>query len=236
MTRFALLLSLLAVGALGLVACDDDGETATTEPEVITSAFGAGGRVAGPNAPDACGDYHGKRPGGFHVRIELLEGVLRCREALRVLTNRYRGSHYQPPWSCGGESDALVECEKPGVAFAGHLYCPESPTGALCRRVEAGQGGRVDAAGGPYACGDYHRKGPGGYRMRIDAFEGVLRCREAQLVLKNYYRGRNTPPWYCADQGDALVECAKPGVAFAGQMYCRVWTEKGACMRRFGPP
>jgi hypothetical protein len=69
MTRFALLLSLLAVGALGPVACDDDGETAMTETEVITSAFGAGGRVAGPNAPDACGDYHGKRPGGFHVRM-----------------------------------------------------------------------------------------------------------------------------------------------------------------------
>src|SRR4029450_10240657 len=102
MRRVALLLSLLAVGAPGLVACDDDGETATTETEVITSNFGAGGRVAGPNAPDACGDYHGSAPAGFHVRIEVLEGLLRCREAQRVRTNRYRGSHYQPPWSCGG--------------------------------------------------------------------------------------------------------------------------------------
>jgi hypothetical protein len=36
MTRLALLLSLLALGALGLVACDDD-ETATAETETITS-------------------------------------------------------------------------------------------------------------------------------------------------------------------------------------------------------
>jgi hypothetical protein len=35
-TRFALLLSLLA---LGLVACDDDDESAPTETEVITSDF-----------------------------------------------------------------------------------------------------------------------------------------------------------------------------------------------------
>ena len=39
-TRFALLLSLLAFGALGAVACDDDDGTATAETEVITSDFG----------------------------------------------------------------------------------------------------------------------------------------------------------------------------------------------------
>ena len=38
-TRFALLLSLLAFGALAAVACDDD-ESATAESEVITSDFG----------------------------------------------------------------------------------------------------------------------------------------------------------------------------------------------------
>ena len=38
MTRFALLLSLL--GALGLVACEDDDEAATAGTEVITSDFG----------------------------------------------------------------------------------------------------------------------------------------------------------------------------------------------------
>ena len=51
-TRFALLLSLLVVGALGAVACDDD-ETATAETEVITSNFGQDprGRVVLRAAP-----------------------------------------------------------------------------------------------------------------------------------------------------------------------------------------
>ena len=55
-TRFALLLSLLAFGALGAVACDDDDGTATAETEVITSDFGEDppdrGVVAG--GPKAC--------------------------------------------------------------------------------------------------------------------------------------------------------------------------------------
>jgi len=46
-TRFALLLSLLVVGALGAVACNDD-ESATAETEVITSDFG-------PDPRDAAG-------------------------------------------------------------------------------------------------------------------------------------------------------------------------------------
>jgi hypothetical protein len=140
MTRFALLLSLLAVGALGLVACDDDGETARTETEVITSTFGAGGPVAaagGPVAvaggPDACGDYHGKGPGGYPVRIDVLDGVVRCRVAQRVLKNYYH-DRKTPRWSCVDHGDALVECVKPEVVFAGHFYCREMTRGgqALC--------------------------------------------------------------------------------------------------------
>ena len=85
-TRFALLLSLLALGA---VACDDDDESATAETEVITSDFGQDpGRVVVAGGADACGDYR-RRPGAMVVRIEVFRGVVRCREARRVLKTFY---------------------------------------------------------------------------------------------------------------------------------------------------
>jgi hypothetical protein len=125
MTRFALLLSIFAFGTLGLGACDDD-ETATAETEVIASDYAQDtpgrGPVAVAGGPDACGDYRG--PGGYPVRIDVVEGVLPCREARRVLKEYYLAPDRNPPaWSCAGEGDRLVECEKPGVGFAGHMYC-----------------------------------------------------------------------------------------------------------------
>ena len=91
MTRFALLLSLLAVGALGLVACDDD-ETATAETEVITSDFGQDLPGSGPTAiagGSACREWR-RGPGDIVVEINALKGVIRCREAQRVLKNYHR--------------------------------------------------------------------------------------------------------------------------------------------------
>jgi hypothetical protein len=112
-TRFALLFSLLAVGALGAVACDDD-ESATAETEVITSDFGQErGRVVVAGGADACGDYR-KGPGAMVVRIEVFEGVVRCRVARRVLKTQYRNGSQDDamqaalPWSCGRAEDLIV--------------------------------------------------------------------------------------------------------------------------------
>ena len=89
-TRFALPLSLLAFGALGPVACDDDDETATAEAEVITSDFGQDPRGRGPLAvaggPDACGDFR-TGPGrvsdrGVQRRRSLSRGAARTEELL----------------------------------------------------------------------------------------------------------------------------------------------------------
>src|SRR5262245_7080036 len=126
MSRLALLFSLLAFGALGLLTCDDDDETATAETDVITSDYAQDPPGRGPVAvagdPDACGDYPG--PGGYPIRIEVVEGVLACREARSVLKQYGLAPDRNPPaWSCMSEGDHLVECEKPGVAFAGHFYC-----------------------------------------------------------------------------------------------------------------
>jgi hypothetical protein len=127
-TRFALLFSLLALGALALVACDDDDETATAETEVITSDFGQDLPGSGPTAiaggPNACRDWR-RGPGDIIVEINALKGVIRCREAQRVLKNYYRdpGSNTRP-WSCEDYGEALVQCMKPGgAAFNGTLSC-----------------------------------------------------------------------------------------------------------------
>jgi hypothetical protein len=132
MTRFALLLSLLALGALGLVACDDDDQTAATETEVITSNFGQDppgrGPVVAARGRNACADYR-RGPGDILYVIDVVRGFVRCREARRVL-KRYGQDMDTPPWSCQDYGEVLVECELPGVgAFAANLYCSASTPG-----------------------------------------------------------------------------------------------------------
>ena len=84
MMRFALLLSLLAFGALGLVACDDDDQTAATEIEVIRSDSEAGGCVAiGPNA---CAAYR-RGPGDIRYESYPCAGALCSRRVVGQLPN-----------------------------------------------------------------------------------------------------------------------------------------------------
>jgi hypothetical protein len=115
MRRFALLLSLLALGGLGLVACDDNDKTATAETEVITSEFGA---------DKSCGEYRGRGPGGYPVRIDVVDGKVPCRVAQRVVKKYYHGG-YHYPWSCVGEGDRLMECwKRPGrPRIRARFYC-----------------------------------------------------------------------------------------------------------------
>jgi|SRR5215217_5001713 len=140
----ALLLSLLALGALGLVACDDDDETATVETEVITSDFGQDppgrGTVVVAGGPEACRDYR-RGPGDIRVEIDVFRGVVRCRGARRVLKNYYRDSGTDTrPWSCEDYGEFLVQCIEPGgTVFRGILSCRAPASG---RRADcAGFGG-----------------------------------------------------------------------------------------------
>jgi hypothetical protein len=101
-TKLALLLSLLALGALGLVACgggDDDETTAASE-----------------TASKSCGDFRIAPPGQYPlIKVEVVEGDVPCRVARRVLRDQYRdvpatGRTDPGSWFCGGP-ESQVECE-----------------------------------------------------------------------------------------------------------------------------
>jgi hypothetical protein len=239
MSRFALLLSLLA---LGLIACDDDDETATAETEVITSDFGedpaGGGRAAVPGGK-ACGAYR-KGPGAIRVRIEVFEGVVRCREARRVLKNYYPHGRSSPPWSCVDYGDDFVQCARPGAAFRGILDCAAdrpSEVRTACPGFqpspdepapppEPGEpvaldppGAELSALPARKSCGDFRIAPPGDYPLiLVEVVKGRVPCRVARRVLKTQHDAANEAdaiaaarPWACAGP-EGLIVCHKdPG-------------------------
>jgi hypothetical protein len=100
-TRPALLLSLLALGALGLVACggdDDDQTTAASETETTRDELAADYR--------SCGSFG-------RSRFAVVEGDISCREARGVMDANMAGGgaveNLPGGWICSG-SDAYGEC------------------------------------------------------------------------------------------------------------------------------
>jgi hypothetical protein len=217
-TRFALLLSLLAFGALGAVACDDD-ESATAETEVTTSDFGQErGRVAIAGGADACGDYR-KGPGAIWYEIEVFRGVVRCREARRVLKNL---SHPRstPPWSCVGYGVEMVQCIQPEGAFRGILGCRVArPTEvrAACPGFELPTlGAELYPVPARKSCGHFRIAPPDDHPLiLVEVVTGSVPCRVARRVLKTQYRNGSQDdamqaalPWKCA-RAEGLIVCDK---------------------------
>jgi hypothetical protein len=219
-TRFALLLSLLAFGALGAVACDDDeSATAETETEVITSDFGKDpGRVVVAGGAKACGDYR-KGPGAIVVRIEVFEGVVRCREARRVLKNLWRPGRSTRPWSCVGYGvGEIVQCTQPGGAFHGIIGCRLGrPTEirAACPSFESPTpGAELYPVPARKSCGHLRIAPPGDHPLiLVEVVDGRVPCRAARRVLKTQFRNDSQDdamqaalPWKCA-RAEGLIAC-----------------------------
>jgi hypothetical protein len=220
-TRFAVLLSLLAFGALGPLACDDD-ESAPTETEVITSDFGQDppgrGRVVVAGGPDACGDYR-KGPGAIRVSIEVFQGVVRCREARRVLKNLYPHGRSTPPWSCVDYGVEIVQCTQPGGAFRGIVGCRVArPTEvrAACPgfALPYPPGAELYPVPARKSCGHFRIAPPGDHPLiLVEVVIGRVPCRAARRVLKTQYRNRSQDdamqaalPWKCA-RAEGLIVC-----------------------------
>ena len=224
-TTFALLCSLLGFGAFGLVACDDDDGTATAETEVITSEFEQDpGRVVVAGGPNACGDYR-KGPGAIWYEIEVFRGVVRCREARRVLKIFYTHPSSTPPWSCVDYGVELVQCTQPEGAFRGIVGC--SVAGPAEVRAACPPGFELPALATPgprgaelypvparKSCGHSRIAPPGDHPLiLVEVVFGRVLCRVARRVLTTQYRNGSQDdamqaalPWSCG-RAEGLIVC-----------------------------
>jgi hypothetical protein len=145
MNKPALLLSLLALGALGLVACgggdDDDqsaaaSETKTSNDSAAVRDFEAERRIARARrrelAADNTADH--KSCGRFgRYRFAVAEGDVSCRVARRVMRanacphSGIPGCHSSPKmpgsWSCGGSDAKWVCVNEAGEMIKAYVTC-----------------------------------------------------------------------------------------------------------------
>jgi hypothetical protein len=137
MNRLAPHLALLAVGALGLVACegDDDGPAATDASATTIEPSGERGTVDA-RAGRSCGELR-VAPSYPVIAVEVVEGKVSCRAARRVVKQAYidpwptsvPGMVRVGSWTCTGP-EGLKECvRRPGAtigaSFAGRWPAAE---------------------------------------------------------------------------------------------------------------
>jgi hypothetical protein len=113
MKKLALLLSLLALGALGLVACggsDDDQATAASETET-TGDRTTRHELAADNK--SCGAFLRDHVPPF--RLAVVEGDISCGVARRVMHDWAR-DRLPGSWRCAGPEAGVVCTKKPGTS------------------------------------------------------------------------------------------------------------------------
>ena len=213
MKKHALLLSLLALGALGLVACgggDDDAATAASETETARDRTSCGRvRVNGPYPP---------------MKIAVVEGNVSCRVARGVMEDLYRGrgrladaEHSPAPfylvrgsWRCGG-TDGAQACQKAQrtpSAKTIRTHPPVTGGGQAADATEASETKTTHAglaADNKSWCPQF-----GQYRLAVD--EGDISCRGARRVILDLANNTLPGSWSCTGDGTPDVVCTKePG-------------------------
>ena len=200
-TKLALLLMLLALGALGLVACgggDDDQTTAASATET-TAASETETQVT------ACGDVRVNGPYQL-MKVAVIEGDVACRVARGVVEDFWaqgasglvRGS-----WRCDG-SDFLADCWKgqftPSVKKIQARGTRPDQTAAASETETTAD--RCAPHCQWYYALPAESKSCGAYgRWRLAVVERGVSCREARRVMSRVPDG-----WICAG-GDRPVEC-----------------------------
>jgi hypothetical protein len=205
MKKLALLLSLLALGVLGLTACggdDDDEATAASATEAARERTSCGRvRVTGPYPL---------------MKVAVIEGDVACRVARGVVEDFWtqgasglvRGS-----WRCDGP-DSFTECWKGQFTPSAEKIRARAPIdegGQTPDPTEASETATGD--GNPYdydelAADPADNKSCGAYeRWRLAVVRGIS-CGEALRVMYGVAYGGNRVPdgWICYG-GDQPVEC-----------------------------
>ena len=205
MKKLALLL--LALGALGLVACgggDDDETAAASATETTDDRVSCGDvRVNGPYPP---------------MKIAVVEGNVSCRVARGVMEDLYRGrgrladaEHSPAPfylvrgsWRCGG-TDGAQACQKGQRTPSAKTIRTHPPVTGGGQAADATEASETETTNDALAadsksCGAYER-------WRLAVVRGIS-CGEARRVMYGVSYGGNRVPdgWICYG-GDQPVEC-----------------------------
>jgi hypothetical protein len=190
MKKLALLLSLLALGVPGLVACgggDDDEATAAPATPITDDGNPYDELAADPADNKSCAN-----PGGRGLTV--VEGDFSCREARRLMHRvGYNRVPYQ--WRCIG----------PEGATGGYEVCTNLP-GASSRIVIKVRFGRRAAEN--KSCGTAAGRG-------LTVVEGDISCRAARRVILLLANNSLPGSWSCTG-GDADVVCTKEPAASPG--------------------
>ena len=160
------------------------------------------------------------------VRIEVFRGVLRCREARRVLKIFYTHPSSTPPWSCVDYGVEMVQCTQPEGAFRGIVGC------SVARRTEVRaacppgfelpalatpgpRGAELYPVPARKSCGPFRIAPPGDHPLiLVEVVTDRVPCRVARRVLTTQYRNGSQAgdaiqaalPWRCA-RAEGLIVC-----------------------------